>query len=117
MTNTSKKAAEILVECGYAKNTPACIKQTLLDSPETTYLDKEIHDGYYCVITVDPFIDTLEGRRQVDAIEDYLHQKKHALLIKCKNETLAQRPSEYNGRRKRLDRIKWCLEKLTEVES
>ena len=106
-----KKAAEILVECGYAKE----IAHHFYYMPEegAVYVQFRKPDPFDdpCQQKVDPFADTLEGRRQADAIEDWLHQNKVSLLIECKNNLLD--PVPYNGRQKRLDRIEWCLEELS----
>ncbi len=101
MTNTNKKAAEILVECGYC---PSYITNRLGDYTLV------VGHGEYC----NPFMESLEARKQADAIEDYLHDKHPDILEQSKRFCRVPRP--YNGRQKRLDRIDWVLKKLTEVE-
>ena len=103
----TKKAAEVLVECGtleahregigfFIKCSPS--HKRLIKWAETEKLDRFI----------EPLHDSLEGRRQADAIEDWL---------KGKNKELWERSVfvHYSGRNHqwRLDRIKWCLEELS----
>ncbi len=106
MSNISKKAAEILVES--------------VKDAKNVYQHYSASKDYYIEFNdetlnnVEPFSDTLIGRRQADAIEDYLHDKHPDILEQSKR--FCRVPCPYNGRQKRLDRIKWCLEQLTEVE-
>ena len=102
MEKVLKKATEILVECGYNK----C-------SFDGTHLHWK--GGFS---KPEPFVDTLEGRRQANAIEDWLVINKCDLWLKSKrvhdedlfysanNETLVTRRGEL------LYRIKYCLENL-----
>ena len=104
--NELQKAAEILIETGiYLKSKCDERPYTHVLIPDDSFV------GTHAVL-VQPFADTLEGRRQADAIEDWLHKNHQSLLIKCKDNVQAPRLSEYNGRKKRLDRIKWCLHEL-----
>ncbi len=92
----NKQIAEILVECGYAKDINKDKGQYIvaINVPVTIWV--------WC----DPFADTLEGRRQADALEEYLMDERpkiwfasgpHICLISTR-------------RQRRLDRIKWCFE-------
>ncbi len=108
-----KKAAEILVESGYAVK-----RYTDLHSE---YL------GYVCVVDddwpsatghrpekVEIFADTLEGRRQADAIEDWLWYNQNRIYANsyhAVDEPLDEGVSHHQWR---LDRIKWCLEQLSD---
>ncbi len=107
MTNTNKKAAEILVECGYCDSFVHDIAGEFL-----AHWNKPESSGVYEII--DFAADTLEGRRQAEAIEDYLHDKHPDILEQSKR--FCRVPCPYNGRQKRLDRMDWSLEQLTEVE-
>jgi hypothetical protein len=105
MDKVLKKAAEILVECGYA----ARQLDGSLCSTDVEFVSIDGSDD--SIVRADPFADTLQGRRQADAIEDWL----------VKNNKLLWRNSMscfgFDDRPKhqwRLDRIKWCLEKLGE---
>ena len=91
----TKKAAEILVECGYGSACPDI---------EGVYVKKNNF-----VRTVLPFTDTLEGRRQAYAIEDWLALNG----IWRKSFKAVHVDMKISGHQWRLDRIKWCLEKLS----
>ncbi len=101
-----KKIAEILVECGYASQHTDWQDSRLLHVREgMEYVNTS--EGWK---TVCPFADTLEGRRQADALEDWLHYAEPTLLMCAKQH--CKEPVPYNGRQKRLARIKWCFEQL-----
>ena len=110
--NELEKCAEILVSCGYA----------------TDWLGDEIKSEVIIWIAIEkggtfsvqcnPFADTLEGRRQADAIEDYCNEQ----IIDSYGETLwgkSESAVDYHDcensceRQWRLDRIKWCIQELS----
>ena len=110
-SSISKKCAEILVEAGYADG----------------YLDLNEGRGntplYHLVWTssdrctingnedISVFADTLEGRRQADAIENYLVLEHYGLWFASKQ--IENNKTPVLPRRKwRLDRIKWCIQEL-----
>jgi len=96
-----QKCAEILVECGSG------IKiEYIKCSDEYWVLDTE--EKYWNL--VNPFADTLIGRRQADAIEDWLVDSPNYLLyLKDSVNTVN---SNKNHHQWRLDRIKWCIQEL-----
>lgn len=101
-----KAMAQALVEQGYADNVADDGVSLRANDPEQ-YLDTF---GY---IEVDPFSDTLEGRRQADALEDWLQLEYAALWRQSSGEC------DYSNRwpthEWRLDRIRWCFEQLTKA--
>lgn len=56
--------------------------------------------------------DTLLGRQELDALEDWLHTNHLQLLKTAKKKVIARKP--YNGREKRIARIKYCINELAE---
>jgi len=105
--NELQKAAEILVECGYADD---------VNENHTAHAHqcgKYGDDVSWELRPIEFDKDTLEGRRQADAIEDYLHQNFYYLVCESKEEIKSSDVAEYNGRQKRIDRIKWCLQELS----
>ncbi len=109
MTNTNKKAAEILVECGYAPE---------IGMAQLTH-DDCLHMGGGKLEWVEPFADTIQGRRQADAIEDYIRNSTKGKNLWSRSYIAIDwdKLSVKTHHQWRLDRIKWCLEQLTEVES
>ena len=112
----NKRIAEALVECGYADN-------NWLNSDNSS-------EWWVCWVAwdndtiirneiVDPFADTLESRRQADALEDWLDnfwsrnlwQASVSAIKKYNSKTIA------NNHQWRLDRIKWCFEYLEEKDN
>ena len=95
--NELEKCAEILVECEYA--------------------DGFWGNGYFLFYNrsfenetkLDPFSDTLEGRRQADAIEDWLSTRQSGLWCVFSRK---DNPLLDNLHKWRLDRIKWCIQEL-----
>lgn len=93
----NKRIAEALVECGYAKRLGV----------------SGVHDGYFIGVmdgfdqVVNPFIDTIESRRQADALEDWLFVNQTHLWGQSAN-------NDVGGERRqwRLDRIKYCFEQM-----
>ena len=103
----TKKAAEILIKCGYANDTTE-----EGDLYSRAYMQEgEYIRAKYSVLEL--FADTLEGRRQDDAIEEYLVcnyvSHKNNLWSDSKIETARNQPQH----QWRLDRIKYCLEELS----
>ena len=111
MANEQEKIAQILVECGYAVQ---------IDFDKQPF----IHEGEWHVffsdgsIAVNPYADTLEGRRQADAIEDWLkdtsvYEVNHGgFQIWEKSKIENPRPAGMSQHQHRLDRIKWCIQEL-----
>ena len=106
--NTLEKCAEILVECGKA------IRWRNPVDPKFTgiimVLTEADVDGDYGEFNewCNPFADTLEGRRQADAIESYLIQTNFHREFNV----LTAKPEVADFHQWRLDRIKWCIEQL-----
>ena len=104
--NELQKAAEILVEAGYADD----CKWHMNISPILFIIINHIQEGEWSERDVQPFADTLEGRRQADAIEDWLiynaetHWKEESWRV-----VQGDFPSCHAFR---LARIKWCLQEL-----
>ena len=109
-TDITKKAAEILIKCGYA------MTSTYYDS----CAEVQHHAKFEVDKHIDPFADTLEGRRQADALEDWLkdrsvYEDNHGgFQIWEKSKIELPRPAGKSQHQWRLDRIKWCLEQLCE---
>ena len=101
--NELQKCAEILVECGYAYECYERENQGWLIQHEK---------GMRMAYPVKPYMDTLEGRRQADAIEDWLVSN----YVTCERNLWeeSKNPSNHNKPQHqwRLDRIKWCIEQL-----
>lgn len=111
MKTIEQIAAEVLVKQGYAL--------TIYDEAFPQYI------GYICVRDPDwhsetgnraekcePFADTLEGRKQSDAIEDWLYSVHEDLWEQ--SHLIVELP--FISFKWRLDRIKWCLEQLRDEE-
>jgi len=109
--NILQKAAEILVERGYAHHMHIDQRAHLRHNPpiDLILIDSDVDNIRF---SCDPFADTLEGRRQSDAIEDYLFIHKFDLF----NESVIIKPmiEALHLHQWRLDGIKWCLEQLSE---
>ena len=95
--NTLQKAAEILVECGYADQ---------IFSGDWIYKLNSGSNPTHC----EPFSDTLEGRRQADAIEDWLWIERPNLWTTSIDSV---KLDDSTGRKSRLNRIEWCLNEIT----
>ena len=96
----TKKAAEILVECGY-------VIPGMNGYMEPCFY---VAGGRHPMeIVIDPFADTLEGRRQADAIEDWLMAET---TLWCESFNVVP-DSICSQHQWRLDRIKYCLEELS----
>jgi hypothetical protein len=100
MKSIDRWSAELLVECGYAGMTQG--NQLLTNSLEEPR--EQI---------IDPFADTLAGRRQANALEDWLSHTPEINKIWAKSE---HRQDCYSNHQWRLDRIKWCIEAIKQVE-
>ena len=103
-----KRYAEALVECGYAKAYQGELGNYFLDTQDYQF---DILIREKC----DPFTDTLEGRRQANALEDWLINA-NSINYDIDGNLLWDK-SEYinddNGQHQwRLERIKWCFEQL-----
>ena len=99
----TKKAAEILVEYGYA------YRLTVSGLADVYRIIKGSYEGKQ--LLVDPFADTLEGRRQADAIEDWLAEYEGELW---ELKSICHNQDEGDNRHQwRLDRIKRCLVELS----
>ena len=116
ITDKAKKlCAEILVEQGYAN------KYFNERFEGTTFINLHVElegimHSEVCGITS----DTLEARRQADAVEDYLsiNEKKFwsdsTLFAGGSIVDYDGNQTNYTSRQWRLDRIVWCLNKLAE---
>lgn len=105
------KIAEILVECGYAKSLAEDSEGVI--NGWVTICDS----GYGIHEKVDPFADTLEGRRQLDALEDWLKFNQYNLWNFSEEDISQMNKSDstqMSSHQWRLDRIKWCIEQLEE---
>ena len=98
-----KRIAEALVECGYAKAYQGELGHYFLDTGDYQF---DILIREKC----DSFADTLEGRRQADALEDWLQLDHMGLWRRSVNE--CNRPNTFPTHQWRLDRIKWCFFQL-----
>lgn len=88
----------------HAKRLIAFIRNETLR--ETSMANLPPHDIY--------LEDTLEGRRQADAIFNWLIRNHQSLLLRCRDHIQAPKLSEWDERQYMLDRIKWCLEELAD---
>ena len=79
MSDITKKAAQILVECGYAVSLEVDKREHLQLKPHIN-LSVACEDRDFDSVTCDPFEDTLEGRRQADDIEDWLDSVHYQLM-------------------------------------
>ena len=102
MSETMRKCGEIFVECGYALS--------LVDWDEGYIL----RDAKYSPIPekIQPFTDTLEGRKQDDVIEDFLYKSKNSLWAKSYFKVDDPIITGESNREFRIRRMKWCIEQL-----
>jgi hypothetical protein len=109
VSDINKKTAEILVECEYAVKIFTYENEVF---PNTVI----IHDADWPNAShersqrVELFSDTLEGRRQADAIEDWLYGKYFDLWDDSRMECIEDPGKRHQWR---LGCIKWCLEELS----
>ena len=108
--NELQKCAEILVEAGYASDygggcDPISGNEYWIRSKEPVGFKH---------IPVQVFVDTLEGRRQADAIEDWLVYNHGELWCdsECLTECCTNKHKEHQWR---LDRIKWCIKEIKDT--
>jgi len=112
MKTIEQIAAEILVECGkYVEINP------VKDNRKTAFWIGFLNEcngprDYRKSSRIDPFADTLEGRRQSDAIEDWIYSVHEDLWEQ--SHLIVELP--FISFKWRLDRIKWCLEQLRDEE-
>ncbi|MCK4706282.1 MAG: hypothetical protein KAT90_12430 [Gammaproteobacteria bacterium] len=114
----TKKAAEILIEAGAIEAQRGDIGFFIKCSPSHKRLIKWV-ETEKIERFIEAFADTLEGRRQADAIEDWLCNNKSDLwsaISKPDSELYEMKGYITSAHQWRLDRIKWCLEQLTEAE-
>ena len=112
-----KRIAEALVECGYAKAAYAYIYGFQLWLPEYPD-DPALYEH------VDPFyqgnpIKECHARRQADALEDWLavtQAKDHRDLWE-RSKWEVNRPYTFPTHQWRLDRIRFCFERLEQNDS
>ncbi len=99
--------AKDLVKCGYADSYHA-VPIGNIQSYRIVYTTCDD-------ITVNPYVefsvDTLEGRRQLDALEDWLIKNQLKLWDRARY-NVTQLQSYNSQHRERLDRIKWCYDQL-----
>jgi hypothetical protein len=102
--NELEKAAEILVLSGYAdyaseNSNYICWHDAIVDNT---------------MEAVQLFSDSIEGRRQADAIEDWLGNKHPKLWFKGLTDKALYRQIGYitSANQWRLDRIKYCIGEL-----
>ncbi len=101
MKSHDEVVASILVESGYADD---------INKDHTAHAHpcgRNGDDIDWEFRLIEPYADTLEGRRQADAIEDWLDGGCLWNLSKDKVE-------QYSNHQWRLDRIRWCIEQLQE---
>lgn len=108
--NELRKCAEILVECGYVPRYFHYMGKTI--TLAKTEASQRIQEYELC----NPFIDTIEGRRQADAIEDWLYSltryNNNYKGLQLWEASIEKVSGSENRHQFRLDRIKWCIEQL-----
>jgi len=109
-----KTEAQILVLCGYASSYGDTWNSEGWANGIEIYIATDESPHYQVKRqTIDPYADTLEGRRQADAIEMYLVSLHIKLWRKSINET--NESEALTMHQWRLDRIKYCCEQIGEV--
>ena len=103
MNKQLQKCAEILVECGRADYISDLDKKL-----GRAVIVERMPEVDHLFASVDPFSDTLEGRRQADVIEDWLYGFKPDLYT----ESLSKHWHGKGRFGQRIERIKWCIESL-----
>ena len=101
--NTLEKCAEILVGRGYA-DMP--VEGKFSNTLEVNNRLEVRHLSMW--EKINPFADTIEGRRQADAVEDWLWEFHIDMWMDAS--ARVQRPP--NKHQWRLDRIRWCVQEL-----
>lgn len=112
----NKRIAEALVECGmYAEVVP------ITDGKKVAHYIGYIDEfngtrDYRKSDKIDPFADTLEGRRQADALEDWLTLNHYPLWNRSELDAESpEKPYSENGAfwyQHRRNKLKWCFEQL-----
>ena len=98
--NTLQKCAEILVSSGYADI--AYGERLVWIAPEIDHITD----------VCDPFSDTLEGRRQSDAIEDWLHINHPDLIGKLFADGEIYKTDDKTHTEWRKFNLKWCIQEM-----
>jgi hypothetical protein len=112
MTDELNKIASILVDCGYGSHAEQFYGGTNSNHEKT----KGIRH-YWVIIRehereeIDPYADTLEGRRQLESVWNWIMQNKQNLLIQCTEQPPVL--SEWDDRDYIIRRTKWCIKQLT----
>ena len=105
-----KKCAEILVECRYAQGYYLYHDRWFWQEQDPSKMTPYLQNPYQ---RCNPFADTLEGRRQADAIEDWFrtptNDKANSIWRSSGYEAFDHNDKHHQWR---LDRIKWCVEQL-----
>ena len=104
--NELEKCAEILVESGYEG------AEWVTKLEHIVWICKDDRDLDGLKVEVQVFCDTLEGRRQADAIEDWLLKEENELWHISGGEICSGDDYKPNSHQWRLDRIKWCIQQL-----
>ena len=110
MTNLKTEAA-LLVKCEYADH----FGYTKAPSNEIIGWFVSWQPDPYKTEQVNPYADTLTGRQQLDALEDWLFRNHHRLWEKSSNKW-GERSHAIKSHQWRLDRIKWCCEQMGDNE-
>ena len=111
--NIYQKCAEILVERGYAYNWKGKYRMPV---SKTKWPYLQVNENQAYTVEVDPFADTLEGRRQLDVIEDWFESQvfkdepSNAFILW--HESGKQIGCDESCHKWRKDRIERCLNKL-----
>lgn len=109
----NKRIAEALVECHYAKEFKLNeITGQWMVSHQANSINED-YDLYYPVCFDQ---DTLEGRRQADALEDWLTLNHYPLWNRSELDAESpEKPYSENGAfwyQHRRNKLKWCFEQL-----
>ena len=106
--NELEKCAQILVECGYAN-----IMRGGNDKiTGCEYWIGNVINNIPVQIPVQIFADTIEGRRQADAIEDYIRFNHDQTWRNSRFVLNVPDSSDSSNHQWRLDRIKYCIKDL-----
>ena len=102
-----KQIAEALVECGYADD----INEDHIAIAHQCGEFGDDVDWEFRPVQYDA--DTLEGRRQADALDDWLGRHELELWKEGGLKVINFQPEDtFSEHQWRLDRIKWCFEQL-----
>ena len=102
--NELQKAAEILVEWGYAEANAE--NGIILVKHSELHIHPESVDPFY---SGDNTHRECLSRRQSDAIEDWLYKNRYKIWSNSMADEDFDSPTQHQWR---LDRIKWCLQEL-----